>query len=91
MTSTTVQIRSKGVLTLPVELRRRYGFNAGDAFTLIDLGDGAFLLTPRASSVARLGNQVARTLDSEGVSLGEMLKTLDEEREQYYQEHYIQA
>ena len=57
-------------------------------FTLIDLGDGSFLLTPRISQINRLGNRVAEILDEGGVSLEDLLSTLDEERERYYQEHY---
>jgi bifunctional DNA-binding transcriptional regulator/antitoxin component of YhaV-PrlF toxin-antitoxin module len=87
----TVQIRRKGVITLPVELRRRYGLGEGDVFTLMDLGDGSFLLTPRVSQVARLGDQVGRVMAEEGVDLEEMLEALDQERELYYQEHYVQA
>lgn len=88
MTTMTVQIRRKGLITLPVELRRQYNLSEGDAFTLMDLGDGSFLLTPRVSQVARLGDQVARLMAEEGVTLEEMLETLDQEREAYYQEHY---
>ena len=88
MVTMTVQIRRKGVITLPAELRRRYGLNEGDVFTLMDLGDGSFLLTPRVSRVARLGDQVARVMAEEGADLEEMLKTLDQERELYHREHY---
>ena len=91
MTTTTVQIRRKGVITLPAELRRQYGLDEGDVFTLVDLGDGSFLLTPRLSQVARLGNQAARLMEEEGVTLEEMLEALDQERETYYQEHYAPA
>ena len=88
MATMTVQIRRKGVITLPVELRRRYDLDEGDVFTLVDLGDGSFLLTPQVSQVARLGDQVARVMAEEGVGLEEMLKVLDEERELYYRDHY---
>jgi bifunctional DNA-binding transcriptional regulator/antitoxin component of YhaV-PrlF toxin-antitoxin module len=88
MATMTVQIRRKGVITLPVELRRRYGLDEGDVFTLVDLGGGSFLLTPQVSQVARLGDQVARVMAEEGVGLEEMLKVLDEERELYYRDHY---
>ncbi|MFQ6015049.1 MAG: AbrB/MazE/SpoVT family DNA-binding domain-containing protein [Anaerolineae bacterium] len=91
MTTMTVQIRRKGIITLPVELRRQYGLEEGDVFTLVDLGDGSFLLTPRLSQVARLGDQVARLMAEEGVDLEEVLETLDQERETYYREHYAQA
>ncbi len=91
MVTKTVQIRRKGVITLPVELRRRYDLAVGDIFTLLDLGDGSFLLTPHVSQVARLGDQVSQVMAEESVSLKEMLETLDQERENYYREHYVQT
>ena len=88
MSTVTVQIRRKGVITLPVELRKRYGLNEGDVFTLEDLGDGSFLLLPRVSRVASLGDRVAQMMEEEGISTKEILRTLEEEREDYYREHY---
>ena len=84
----TIQIRKKGNLTLPVDLRNKYNLDEGDVFTLIDLGDGSFLLTPQVSQVNRLGDRVTRILKEEGVSLEDLLTALDEERQQYYREHY---
>ena len=90
MDAVTVQIRRRGGLTLPAELRRRYDIDEGDAFTLVDLGERSFLLTSQVSRVAHLGDQVARLMEEEGVSLDEILETLDEEREAYYREHYVE-
>ena len=86
--STTIQIRGKGTVTLPIELRRKYGLDEGDIITLIDLGDGSFVLTPIVTKVDRLGDRVAQAMAEEGISLDEILNTLDEERERYYQERY---
>jgi AbrB family looped-hinge helix DNA binding protein len=91
MTTMTVQIRRKGVITLPIELRRQYGLGEGDIFTLIDLGDGSILLTSQVSQVAQRGNQVARLMEDEDVTLEDMIEALDEEREAYYKEHYAEA
>jgi bifunctional DNA-binding transcriptional regulator/antitoxin component of YhaV-PrlF toxin-antitoxin module len=91
MTTLTVQIRRKGVITLPMELRRQYSLDEGDVLTMIDLGDGSLLLVPRVSQVARLGDEVARLMDEAGVELEAVLETLDQEREAYYREHYAQA
>jgi len=88
MSSTTIQVRGKGNLTLPVELRRKYGVNDGDVFTLIDVGEGAFMLVPQVTTVDRLGNRVAEMLAEQDTSLEELLDTLDEERQRYYQERY---
>lgn len=91
MTATTIQLRRKGVLTLPADLRRKYGFQENDVFTLQDLGDGSFLLVPGLSQVARLGDRVAELMQDQEISVDEMLEALEEEREAYYREHYEQA
>ena len=87
--STTLHIRSKGTLTLPVELRKKYGLDEGDIITLIDLEDGSFLLTPALTQVDRLGDRVAKALAEAGVTEEEILAALDKERERYYQERYV--
>jgi bifunctional DNA-binding transcriptional regulator/antitoxin component of YhaV-PrlF toxin-antitoxin module len=79
VTSNTIQVRKKGSFTLPVELRIKYGVDEGDVFTLIDMGDGSFLLTPRIMQVNRLGDRVAEILSAEGVSLDDLLNTLDQD------------
>jgi bifunctional DNA-binding transcriptional regulator/antitoxin component of YhaV-PrlF toxin-antitoxin module len=88
--SMTIQIRSKGTLTLPIELRRKYGLDEGDVITLIDMGDGSFLLTPIVTQIDRLGDRVAKAMADEGVTLDEILVALDEERGRYYQERYVE-
>lgn len=88
--STVVQIRSKGTLTLPVELRRKYHLAEGDIITLIDLGDGAMLLTSAVTEVDRLGDRVAQILAEEDISINELLHILEEERERYYTDHYAE-
>ncbi len=89
--SISIQIRGKGTLTLPIELRRKYRLFDGDIITLIDLGDGSFLLTPIVTQVDYKGNRVAEALAEAGVTEDDVLKALDEEREYYYQEHYAQT
>lgn len=91
MREATVQLREKGVITLPIGLRRKYGLQPGDVFTLVDLGDGVFTLTPRVSRVTALGDKVSEILQEAGVSVEEVLLTLNEERESYYHDHYADA
>lgn len=91
MRTMTIQIRQKGTITLPQELRRRYGLGDGDVLTLVDLGDGSFFLIPRVSKVAQLGEQAAAALAEQGVGLDEILLALDQERAEYYREHYADA
>ena len=90
MSTTTIQIRRKGVITLPVDVRREYSLNEGDVLTLVDLGDGSLLLTPGISQVVRSGDRVARVMEKGGVTVEDLLEVVDEEREAYYKEHYEQ-
>ncbi len=90
MSAVNIQLRRKGILTLPVSLRRKYDLEENDVFTLEDLGNGSFLLIPQVSNVAHLGDRVAQVMAEEEVSLDDMLETLDQERENYYREHYAQ-
>lgn len=91
MGTITVQVRRKGTITLPRDLRRKYQVDEGDIFTLVDLGDGSILLTPHVSRVGHLLDQVSRIVAEEGVTLEELLQALDEEREAYYRERYVGA
>lgn len=88
MDTRTIQLRKKGVITVPIEVRRKYGLSEGDVFTLIELGEGAFMLAPGVSEIARLGDETANVLREAGVSYEELLEALEEEREQYYREKY---
>ncbi len=86
-----IQIRQKGVITVPVELRRKYGLSEGDLLTIVDLGEGAFLMTTGSSEVARLGDQVSMAIAEEGVTTEDLLRVLEEEREEYYKEKYAES
>lgn len=85
---TTLQIRSKGTITLPASLRKKYKLEDGEVFRLIDVGDGSFFLVPKESKVMKSADEVARILKEDNVTLEDLLQTLDEERKRYYQEHY---
>ncbi|MEN6522138.1 MAG: AbrB/MazE/SpoVT family DNA-binding domain-containing protein [Anaerolineaceae bacterium] len=88
MSDNIIQVRKKGSITLPVEIRTKYGYNEGDVFTLIDLGDGSFILSPRVLYVNQLGDRIANIIKEKQLSEDELLKALDEEREDYYRDHY---
>ena len=83
----TVQVRQRGTLTLPVELREKYGIQSGDTFRLVDL-DGVFVLTPMAPIVPELAREIEKARVEAGLSIEDLLKTLREQRERYYQENY---
>jgi bifunctional DNA-binding transcriptional regulator/antitoxin component of YhaV-PrlF toxin-antitoxin module len=83
----TLQVRQRGTLTLPVELRTKYNINAGDTFRLVDL-DGIFVLTPMTPMVPELAREIERARIEAGLTIEELLAELREQRERYYQEKY---
>ena len=83
----TVQVRQRGTLTLPAELREKYGIEPGDTFRLVDL-DGIFVLTPMVTMVPELAREIERARVEAGLSIEELLANLREQRERYHTEHY---
>ena len=78
----TVQMRDRGVLTLPAELRKKYSIRQGDTFRLVDL-DGVFVFTPMVPMVPELAREIERARIEAGVSVDELLQGLREQCEQY--------
>jgi bifunctional DNA-binding transcriptional regulator/antitoxin component of YhaV-PrlF toxin-antitoxin module len=79
---TTIQVRQRGTITLPAELRAKYGIRTGDTFRLVDL-DGIFVLTPLVPMVPELAREIERMRLEAGLSAEELLYSLREQREQY--------
>ena len=78
-----VQVVRRGIITLPKELREHNNIEEGDTLTLIDLGDGVFVISPRRSRVDEIANKLAREWQDSGESLESMLSTLREVRAEY--------
>jgi len=81
----TIQVRKRGVLTLPSDLRDKYAIQEGDTFRLVDV-DGIFVLTPMVPMVPELAGEIERIRQEAGISMEELLQNLREERERYSQE-----
>lgn len=75
----TVQVRQRGNLTLPADLRERYGIEPGDTFRILDL-DGIFVLTPMVPMLPELAREIERLRLEAGMDTAELLLTLPEER-----------
>lgn len=84
---TSIQIRQRGVLTLPNELREKYDIKEGDTYRLVDL-DGIFILTPMVALVPELAAEIERLRLEAGISSEELISTLREQRQRYYQDKY---
>jgi AbrB family looped-hinge helix DNA binding protein len=80
---TTIQIRQRGTLTLPAELREKYGIREGDSFRLIDL-DGILVLTPMVAMVPELAREIEKARLEAGLSIEDLLTAIREQREKYH-------
>lgn len=87
MEATTVQVRQRGNLTLPAELRARYNIEPGDTFRILDL-DGIFVLTPMVPMVPELAREIEQARIEAGLDTAELLRALREERARYVAEIY---
>ena len=84
---TLIQVRNRGVITLPAELREKYGIENGDVFRLVDL-DGVFVLTPMVPLIPELAREIEQARLDAGISIEELLEGLREQRARYNQEKY---
>lgn len=82
MSSMTLHMAQRGLITIPKTLREAYGLQPGDALTLLDLG-GVLVLSPKPSQVDELADRIAAELQAKGESLESMLQALREERGRY--------
>jgi bifunctional DNA-binding transcriptional regulator/antitoxin component of YhaV-PrlF toxin-antitoxin module len=84
----TIQVRQRGTLTLPAELRDRYNIEPGDTYRVLDL-DGIFVLTPMIPMVPELARQIEEARRDAGLSIDELLTALRDQRARYATENML--
>ncbi len=84
----TLQVHGRGTITLPAALREKYGIENGTILRLVDL-DGLFVLTPMATIVPQLAQEIEQMRLEMGLSTEELLLNLREQRARYHQEKLL--
>jgi len=79
----TIQVRQRGTITLPSNLRQKYRIREGDILLVIDLF-GKFFLTPMVPIVPELAREIERARQKAGLSTEDLLLILREESEKYH-------
>ncbi len=74
MTEKTYVIQERGQITLPAELRRKYGLKKGDVISFEDTADG-ILINPREALVMRLLDDIGSELTKRGVTLEDLVES----------------
>jgi bifunctional DNA-binding transcriptional regulator/antitoxin component of YhaV-PrlF toxin-antitoxin module len=90
MESETLQVRKRGVVTLPAKLREKYGIEEGDTYRLVDL-EGVFVITPMVPMVPQIAREIERLRVDAGLSMDELLESLREERSRLHLENEKQT
>ncbi len=80
-------IQRKGQLTIPIELRRKYGLEEGSVVDIIDEGDG-IKIAPREVVALDALERIGKALKERGISLEEMIEDGRKIREEIYREKY---
>jgi bifunctional DNA-binding transcriptional regulator/antitoxin component of YhaV-PrlF toxin-antitoxin module len=83
----TIQVRERGVITLPAELREKYNIENGKIFRLVDL-DGIFVFVPMVPMVPELASEIERIRLEAGLSIDELLDDLRKQRDRYNKEKH---
>ena len=82
-----VQVRGRGRVTIPADLRRDLGVCVGDIFTIVRVGD-TLVWTRKKLVVPEIAQKVARILEENGVTLEDLLADLEVQRQRCNEEKY---
>ena len=79
-----VQIRQRGSITIPTEIRNRYQLDDGDPLTIVDLGEG-FFISPKRSILPKLVAELEQIREKHNITLEELITGVIDKRkaEQY--------
>ncbi|NTV80180.1 MAG: AbrB/MazE/SpoVT family DNA-binding domain-containing protein [Candidatus Aminicenantes bacterium] len=81
------QIRERGQLTIPKEIREKGALYDGEAVTIIPVGD-SILVTPKKLGLDEARREIRKLIKRAGITLDDLLDGLKEERAKQYEETY---
>lgn len=85
--SMTAEIKARGQLTIPKKIREASHLEEGELVSIIPVGD-SIIVTPKRLELDEARRQFKKILKGSGLSVDELLKGLEEERETLYREKY---
>lgn len=85
--SMTAEIKARGQLTIPKKIREASHLEEGEIVSIIPVGN-SIIVTPKRLELDEARRQFKKILKDSGLSVDELLKGLEEERESLYREKY---
>ncbi len=86
-TTKLMRVQEKGQVTLPAQVRRRYGIKQGDLVGVTETADG-ILITPTAVIAARALDEIGAALTAKGITLEGLIESGRQIRGELVKEHY---
>lgn len=83
----TTEIKPRGQLTIPKKIRVMGNLEEGQVVSIIPVGDSV-LITPKRLALDEARRELRKLIKASGLSEKDLLKGLQEEREELYQETY---
>jgi AbrB family looped-hinge helix DNA binding protein len=74
-----IQMRQRGAVIIPKEIREKYKLDDGDPLTMVDLGEGIFL-SPKRAVLPKLVAEIETLRQKYNISLEALISGVDEER-----------
>ena len=81
-----VKVWGRGQLTIPASLRKELLLDEETVLNVVTVGD-ALILTPKKLVGDRLAKKAQKEMEKAGLSLEDLLKDLEKQRECYNREH----
>ena len=85
--SVTAEIKSRGQLTIPKEIRDMSPLQEGQIVSIIPVGDSV-IITPKRLELDEARREIKKILKASRISLEDLLEGVKEEREKLYHETY---
>jgi AbrB family looped-hinge helix DNA binding protein len=83
----TIQVRQRGQVTIPSQVRDALSIKEGDTLSLVQIGD-TLLVTPKRLRGPELGERFVALMEEKGVTLADLLQDLPTIREEIFSERY---
>lgn len=83
----TTEIKARGQLTIPKKIRVMGHLAEGQVVSIIPIGDSV-IITPKRLALDEARREIRRILKAGGLTEQDLLKGLEQEREELYQETY---
>lgn len=83
----TVEIKSRGQLTIPKKIRLISHLEEGQVVSIIPVGDSV-IITPKRLELDEARREIRKILKATGLSVEDLMAGLKEERGKLYQEIY---